>query len=183
MAWMQREEVLFRTMERHLIADRLTQGFHDDVDSFLSFSLSVQNRRKSRVGSALENHLEEIFTQHSLRYARAAVTENKSKPDFLFPGIEEYRSAEYPESRLTMLGAKTTCKDRWRQVLSEAARIDIKHLLTLEAAISEPQTSEMRAQRLQLVVPKLLHDTYSPAQQIWLMSFRDFIGIVQVRQP
>jgi hypothetical protein len=180
---MEREELLFRTLERELVRERLLQGFAGDVDGFIQFSLSVQNRRKSRVGAALESHAASILDACRIRYSRTEHTENKSKPDLLFPGIEEYRSAEYPESRLTMLGAKTTCKDRWRQVLSEAARIDIKHLLTLEAAISEPQTSEMRAQRLQLVVPKLLHDTYSPAQQIWLMSFRDFIGIVQVRQP
>jgi hypothetical protein len=53
----------------------------------------------------------------------------------------------------------------------------------LEAAISEPQTNEMRAQRLQLVVPKALHETYSAQQQAWIMSLRDFIGIVRVRQP
>ena len=62
MAWMEREEILFRTLERHLIADRLSKGFHDDVEGFISFSLSVQNRRKSRVGYALENHLESLFT-------------------------------------------------------------------------------------------------------------------------
>jgi hypothetical protein len=30
-----------------------------------------------------------------------------------------------------MLGVKTTCSDRWRQVLAEADRIQLKHLLTL----------------------------------------------------
>ena len=60
---------------------------------------------------------------------------------------------------------------------------EFKHLLTLEAAISEPQTTEMQAQKLQLVVPKTLHETYSAQQQAWLMSLRDFIGVVQVRQP
>ena len=57
MNWIEKEEILFRTMEKHLIADRLSIGLRkDDVDSFISFSLSVQNRRKSRVGFALENH-------------------------------------------------------------------------------------------------------------------------------
>jgi hypothetical protein len=182
MAWMEREELLFRTLERELVRDRLDKGFSGDVDGFLQFSLSVQNRRKSRVGAALESHLASILDACNVRYSRTEPTENKSKPDFLFPGIDEYRSAHYPADRLTMLGAKTTCKDRWRQVLSEAARIDIKHLLTLEAAISEPQTCEMRAQRLQLVVPRPLHKTYSIQQQGWLMNLRDFIGIVRERQ-
>jgi hypothetical protein len=135
------------------------------------------------VGAALECHLAKIFDACSIRYSRAEATENRSKPDFLFPGIKEYREVEFPTGRLTMLGAKTTCKDRWRQVLSEAVRIDTKHLLTLEVAISQPQTHEMRAHRLQLVVPRSLHETYSAEQQSWLMSLRDFIGLVQVRQP
>jgi EcoRII C terminal len=182
MAWMEREELLFRTLERELVRERLVQGFAGDVDGFLQFSLSVQNRRKSRAGTALESHVASILDACGIRYSRVEPTENRSRPDFLFPGIAEYRSADFPEKRLTMLGAKTTCKDRWRQVLSEAARIHSKHLLTLEAAISEPQTDEMRAHRLQLVVPRTLHETYSADQQVWLMSLRDFIGIVQVRQ-
>ena len=64
-----------------------------------------------------------------------------------------------------MLGAKSTLKDRWRQVLSEAERIDNKHLLTLEPGISENQTSEMQVKQLQLVLPRKLHESFRPAQQ------------------
>jgi len=78
MAWMEREEILFRTLEKHIIGDRLTQGFGGDIDGFLSFSLSVQNRRKSRVGFALENHMEVIFTAFGLKYARTKITEGRS---------------------------------------------------------------------------------------------------------
>ncbi len=81
-----------------------------------------------------------------------------------------------------MLGSKSKLKDRWRQVLAEADRIEQKHLLTLEPAISEPQTSEMRPKNLQLVVPKSLHATFRPAQQGWLMSLDAFIDFVEDRQ-
>jgi hypothetical protein len=108
----------------------------------------VQNRRKSRVGLALENHLELLFVGNGLRYVRTAVSENKAKPDFLFPGVTEYLDPAYDSLKLTMLGVKSTCKDRWRQVLAEADRIDDKHLLTLEAAISTHQTDEMASKGL-----------------------------------
>ena len=179
MAWMEREEVLFRTLERHLIEGRLAKGFGADVDNFVSFSLSVQNRRKSRVGRALENHLETVFLDCGIRYSRTAVTENKSKPDFLFPGCDEYRDTAFDPLRLTMLGVKSTCKDRWRQILSEANRIERKHLLTLEAAISVPQTDEMQSRNLQLVLPKVLHSTYTSTQQSWLMNVSAFIELVR----
>jgi len=182
LAWMDREEVLFRTLERHIVGDRLIDGFANDVDGFLSFSLSVQNRRKSRVGSAFENHLEEVFIKCGIRYDRTKVTENKSKPDFIFPGINEYRDPAFPATRLTMLGVKSTCKDRWRQVLAEADRVDEKHLLTLEPGISTAQTDEMKDKKLSLVVPTALYNSYTLAQRSWLMNVRDFIGVVKVRQ-
>jgi hypothetical protein len=186
LCWMEREEQLFRRLERRIVADKIERGFSSasgaDVDGFLKFSLSVQNRRKSRAGAALENHLESIFQQHKLRYARGVVTENKNKPDFLFPGGAEYRDEAFPDNRLTMLGSKSTLKDRWRQVLSEAERISEKHLLTLEPSISENQTDEMRAKSLQLVVPKGIHTTYNERQRKWLLDLAGFLEIVKARQ-
>jgi hypothetical protein len=81
-----------------------------------------------------------------------------------------------------MLGVKTTAKDRWRQVLSEADRIRIKHLITLEPAISENQTEEMAAQNLQLVLPQPIMVTYSKDQQRNLQTLSEFIDIVLDRQ-
>jgi hypothetical protein len=184
--WIEHEEKLFKRLERHFVARRLEEGFRDDgsidVESFIQFSLSVHNRRKSRVGYALENHLEEIFKTHNLTYSRTQMTENKSKPDFLFPHINFYRDLTFPESRLTMLGVKSTCKDRWRQVLAEAHRIGNKHLFTLEPGISENQTDEMQASNLQLVLPKRLHGTYKPQQQSRLMTLNSFIQLAKERQ-
>ena len=180
--WMEREEQLFRTLEKHIVADRLVNGFISDVDSFLSFSLSVQNRRKSRVGHALENHLEEIFINHNVQYDRAKVTENKSKPDFLFPGITQYQNPDFDSLLLTMLGVKSTCKDRWRQVLAEADRIKQKHLLTLEPSISEAQTDEMQQKKLTLVLPKAIHSSYTTSQQTCLLSLDDFLCLIRSRQ-
>lgn len=185
MAWMEREEILFRTLERHLIAERLSQGFggeHHDIEEFMSFSLSVQNRRKSRVGLALENHLAHLFRSLGIQCSRTAVTERRSKPDFLFPGAAEYHDPEFESFRLTMLGVKSTCKERWRQILPEADRISPKHLLTLEAGISEHQTAEMRSQGVQLVLPKALHETYSVHQRESLQDLREFADIVLARQ-
>lgn len=182
-AWMDREEVLFRTLERHLLGKRLQAGFGGaDVDAFLRFSLSIQNRRKARAGLALENHIEHALTALHIRFDRTPVTENRSKPDFLFPGAVEYHDPAFDAAGLTMLGVKSTCKDRWRQVLAEADLIPAKHLLTLEASISTAQTDEMKAKSLQLIVPHAIHDSYTEAQRIWLWDIRTFIDLVYKRQ-
>lgn len=187
--WMSHEERLFRIYEKNCVQTRLQAGFGEDgshVDEFISFSLSVQNRRKSRVGHAFENHLNQLFKINKLQFeqgrGKSKVTENNSKPDFLFPGFSAYHDKNYDSSKLIMLGAKTTCKDRWRQVLSEANRIPTKHLVTLEAAITDSQTNEMQSHQLQLVVPKQIHSTYTDKQQLWLNSVGDFINFVREKQ-
>ena len=180
LAWLSHEKALFRRLERRIVADRLETGFIDtegaDVDGFIRFSLSVQNRRKSRMGHSLEHHLEAVFIAHNVRYVRGAVTESRQRPDFLFPSLEDYEAA--PPSGapgLHMLGAKSTCKDRWRQVLVEAAKVPSKHLLTLEPSISSAQTNQMATHDLQLVVPEPIHATYTSVQRHWLWTLDDFI--------
>ena len=154
LAWLDREEAMFRRLERRIVADQLEAGFTDrtgvDVDGFLHFSLSVQNRRKSRMGQSLENHLEALFGAFDIAHTRGGVTEDGHRPDFLFPSLHLYRTAESGDHRLTMLGAKSTCNERWRQVLTEASKIPHKHLLTLEPSVTERQTAQMRDANLQL---------------------------------
>lgn len=184
-AWMEREEILFRTLEKHLLGEKLrslVQSGIEDPEPFVKLVQSTLQRRKSRAGSALENHLEQVFIDHEVTYTRNGVTENNLKPDFIFPGIIHYHNAAFPQTRLTMLASKSTCKDRWRQILNEAARIPVKHLMTLEPSISENQTEEMKAELVQLVIPKSLHHTYTAAQQAWLMDVESFIRLVKQRQ-
>ncbi|MCH8013936.1 MAG: hypothetical protein IH823_03975 [Candidatus Dadabacteria bacterium] len=76
-----------------------------------------------------------MFRARNINYERGAKTEHNIKLDFLFPESIEYHNKSFPENCLTMLGIKTTCKDRWRQVLNEAARIKSKHILILEPGI------------------------------------------------
>lgn len=185
-AWLTHEEALFRRLERRVVSARLERGFTSedgtDVDGFIRFSLGVQNRRKARMGYSLEHHLEAVFRAFSIEHVRGAVTENNQRPDFLFPSVEAYRAAPATGSpHLTMLGAKSTCKDRWRQVLAEAAKITRKHLLTLEPGISEAQTVQMDASNLQLVVPQSIQGSYTAGQQAWLWSLGDFILDVKNR--
>tara|TARA_R110000868_G_scaffold1383_5_gene10626 strand:+ start:1870 stop:3096 length:1227 start_codon:yes stop_codon:yes gene_type:complete len=185
-SWMDHEEALFRYLEKQIVAERLEQGFMlakgPDVDGFIGFSLSVQNRRKSRAGWAFGHHVAAVLDAHELRYKREATTEKRNGPDFLFPGESAYHDKDFDVSLLSMLAAKTSCKDRWRQVLAEANRIGEKHLLTLQPGISLAQTSEMQAERLQLVVPRPIFSSYLEDQQAWLLDVSDFLALVKDRQ-
>ena len=120
---------------------------------------------------SLEHHLEEVFRVYEIAYVRGAVTENSRRPDFLFPSEEACRAApEAGHPYLTMLAAKSTCKDRWRQVLVEAEKIPRKQMLTLEPGISSAQTTQMENSDLQLVVPQAIQESYTDEQRTWLRS-------------
>src|SRR6185295_13324362 len=179
--WLDREEQLFRALENVVIRERLDVGF-STVDEFIEYSLSVQNRRKSRMGYALQNHLSEVFAQQGLRFTPQARTEGNNRPDFIFPGQQEYHNEAFNAALLIMLGVKSTSKDRWRQVLDEADRIPDKHLCTLEAGISTKQTEAMRNRHLTLVIPAELHATYTPTQRAEIQSVERFIELVRGKQ-
>lgn len=179
--WWDTEEAMFRQLEGAMIDDKLSAGFKDAED-FLSFSQTIRQRRNSRAGNALENHVAQIFSDKGVRYSWEPRTENNKKPDFLFPSIDQYRNSEFSAQKLTMLGVKTTCKDRWRQVLTEANRIPEKHLFTLQPKISSNQTHEMMCSKLQLVIPKSIHETYTDEQRDWLWDLDTFIGHVMTLQ-
>lgn len=184
-AWMEREELLFKTLEKHLVENKLREGFGADetiVDEFIKYSLSIHQRRKVRAGHAFENHLSFIFKNHAITFSKGAITENNNAPDFIFPDIQTYHATVANDRRLTMLGVKTSAKDRWRQILVEANKISRKHLITLEPSISSQQTNQMHTESIQLVLPMPLFDTYTSAQQTQLVTLGQFINEIKEKQ-
>ncbi|OYU50698.1 MAG: restriction endonuclease [Alphaproteobacteria bacterium PA1] len=185
LAWVDFEERLFRRLERVIVEDRIRDGFFKesaiDVDAFFAFAISAMNRRKSRAGQSLEHHLAQVFRANNLEFQQGAITERKNRPDFLFPSGAAYHNYDFSEAKLTMLGSKTSLKDRWRQILAEADRITNKHLFTIDTRLSVAQTDQMFASNVQLVVPRKLHETYIPSQQVSIMELAAFIDMVRAR--
>lgn len=169
------EFALFKSIEQLLVLPRLKQGF-ESVDAFVEYSNAVNNRRKSRSGRSLELHVAEIFKEENIPFSHGETSEGNKKPDFLIPSAQAYRLGKRP---VWMLAAKTTCKDRWRQVLNEADNIPGKHLITLQQGVSTAQFSEMAAAGLSLVVPKPLHHLYPKNIRQKLLSLSDFIRVVR----
>lgn len=183
--WVDMEYSLFRALERSRYGERIKQGF-STVDEFVSVANKVLNRRKSRAGKGLEHHLAAIFDGNNLIYSAQAVTEGNKKPDFVFPSIEAYHDSSYSADNLISLASKTTCKDRWRQVLNEADRLKDRHkyLFTLQQGISAAQMDEMQAEGVVLVVPKEYIKTYPKdrRERIWsLKKFVDYVKAVESR--
>ena len=168
------EEQVFYSIERHHAMPRINSGFNS-VEAFVEFAGSLTNRRKSRSGRSLELHVRLIFSEEAVAFSWQARTENRKAPDFIFPSQDAYHDSHFPAESLRMLATKTTCKDRWRQVLNEADRISNKHLLTLQEGVSESQFREMQDAGIQLVVPESLMSSYPDEVRPDLVSLEGFL--------
>lgn len=181
LGWLDTEYTLFKFMEEKVYSDITAKPF-PDIDTFVAMANEVLNRRKSRAGKSLEHHLADIFTHNELIFEEQVVTEENKKPDFLFPNGKCYHNLSFPGELLTMLGAKTTCKDRWRQVLNEADRVDDKYLFTLQQGISSNQLKEMQDYHLHLVVPHKYLTSFPKEYRSGICDLSAFIGLVKERQ-
>lgn len=179
--WLDTEYDLFKCMEEKVYANVLSKPFQT-LDDFVKMANEVLNRRKSRAGKSLEHHLACIFTHNELVFEEQAITEDNKKPDFLFPNAECYHNLLFPAEDLIVLGAKTTCKDRWRQVLTEADRVDVKYLFTLQQGISKNQLREMHDSHLTLVVPYHYVTSFPKEYQEEISDLSGFIRMVLKKQ-
>lgn len=181
--WTNMEYTLFRALEYARYGEIVKKGFQS-VDEFVRVANMVLNRRKSRAGKSLEHHLSAIFDSNGIDYTSQAVTEGNKKPDFLFPSQEAYHDCNFSADYLISLAAKTTCKDRWRQVINEADRLKgrPKYLCTLQQGISATQMDEMQSENVILVVPKPYIAAYPKdrRERIWTISrFVQYVKIIE----
>ena len=176
--WISSEYELFKTIEQSRYSHYLTKPFNS-IEDLVSTANTILNRRKSRAGASLELHLEEIFLKSKLDFTAQATTEGRKKPDFIFPSEKSYHNKNLSSDSLVMLAAKTTCKDRWRQILNEANRIEVKHLFTLQQGISSNQLEEMKKEKVQLVVPSEYIKTFPVEYRSEIMTLGGFIRYVK----
>jgi hypothetical protein len=126
----------------------------------------------------------EIFIEERLvedvNFSYQPESENGKRPDFLFPSQTTYQNATFPAANLRMLAVKTTCRDRWSQILNEADRIPKKHLLTLQEGVSESQFRQMTAAGIQLVIPAQRMNFFPLTVRPHLQTLESFIGDVRL---
>jgi len=170
------EYKLFRMVERKMTEPEITKLFKD-VDEFIDTAARIMNRRKARAGRSLENHVEYLLKEAKIPFSPQPRIDGKVQPDILIPSKAAYEDAGFPTEKLFVIGVKTTCKDRWRQVVSEARRIPKKHILTLQPGISEYQLKEMQDANVTLIVPKPLQKDY-PSGASNILTMEKFITSV-----
>jgi len=179
--WLDAEYQLSKTIENNRYNERIKTAF-STVEELVDCANTILNRRKSRAGKSLEHHLAEVFKNFDLNYQTQVVTEENKRPDFIFPNSESYHNSKYSADKLVFLASKTTCKDRWRQILNEADRIKEKHLFTLQQGISSNQLAEMYKYDVRLVVPKPYLKTFPEEYKDKILTLESFVNRVKALQ-
>lgn len=179
--WTDTEFSLFKKFEQKVYANYYLEPL-GNLQSLISAVNVINNRRKSRAGKSLEHHLSHIFKTAKLKFEEQVRTEDNKKPDFIFPGGNAYHDKLFPTEGLIFLGAKTMCKDRWRQVLNEADRIKTKYLFTLQTSITKNQLLEMKHAHLKLVVPAANKPSFAAEFHTEIMTLSSFIEMVKEMQ-
>ena len=169
---------LFQSVEAAYWMPTIRDGF-DSIADFLKASQSITQRRRSRSGRSLEKHVQMILSEsgfeEGIHYDQQCETEPGRTADFIFPSEAMYHDTTFPAENLRMLALKTSLRERWSQVLSEADRIHQKHLLTVDTGLAPSQLRQMRERDITLVVPTPLQQHISGDSLPQIQSLADFM--------
>ena len=183
--WFSTANDLFFLYERHLLQPvldgELIADGHVNIETFFRLAASFKNTRFSRAGKTFESHVEALLDAVGIRYDNQAEVDN-SKPDFILPSEALYSNPTFPVELLTILAAKTSAKERWRQVTSEAKRVPQKHLITMDKKLNAKSLNDMKGHQVKPVLPSPVQHLYSVELQAQMMSVADFIELARTRQ-
>jgi len=134
------------------VAKMSTQGFSGLSEIFKS----IRGARASRAGAALENHLSRMLSDGLIPFEDQVLLDNNKKPDFILPSASVYNQigTSRKPSDVIVLTAKTTVKERWKQILSEGRKVNKWYLMTLDRTIGDRKLREMESEGVVLVVPE-----------------------------
>lgn len=119
---------------------------------------SAGQARKSRAGSSFENHILRMMADGKIPHESQVVMEGKRRPDFILPTFSIYKDTKRNHSDALVLSAKTTLRERWKQVHGEANNCDL-YLATLDSSIALNAIHEMAKEGIRLVVPESHKDS------------------------
>jgi hypothetical protein len=141
-------------------ADRAAtiEQFANSAEALDAFFLSVSQGRKARAGGAVETFFDVLFRGMGYPFERAHVV--NGTPDFVFPSVAHFRKLS---TDCIIFTSKRTLRERWRQITSEGSRGFVLFLGTLDATVKPADLSDMRQQKINVVVPEHIRQVSYPS--------------------
>lgn len=120
--------------------------------------LSAAQQRKSRAGYSFENHISRMLTDGKIPFQEQVILAAKKRPDFVLPSLAVYNDEKRSKQLALVLSAKTTLRERWKQVHGEIKNCDL-YLATVDDSIAFNAIEDMASQGIKLVVPESLKES------------------------
>jgi hypothetical protein len=137
---------------------------HAPFSDFQALFMSMNQAAKSRRGLSLQYHFASVLETTKILFSPQCPTETGETADFVMPGCVRYHDPNFPAERLRMVACKSTARDRWRQVLNEASRIEQKYFLTLDPDLTPRLIAKIWAADLRLFLPQSLISAHYPSE-------------------
>lgn len=152
------------------IVSAVVRGFPELDATFLSAS----QHRKSRAGRSFEQHISRLLRDGRITFEEQAVTGGR-RPDFVLPSLMVLKTKERKFEEALVLSAKTTLRERWKQVTMEKFNCAL-FLATVDDRVSSDAIDDMSHQGIHLVVPESLKKSKETCytDKTNVITFREF---------
>lgn len=147
----------------------------DKLPAIDALMLSASQQRKSRAGYSYEHHIEAMLGDGKIPFEKQVVLASKKRPDFILPSLAFIDSKKNGAETGLILSAKTTLRERWKQVEREMEGRRL-FLTTVDENISNSAIEDMASFGVHLVIPESLRKSketeYEGHENV--LSFREF---------
>jgi len=173
------EVIRIITSNERSIVSAIVRGFPELNATFLSAS----QHRKSRAGRSFEKHIARLLRDGNVGFEEQAVTGGR-RPDFVLPSLSVLKNKTRSIDEALVLSAKTTLRERWKQVAMEKFNCDL-FLATVDDRVSSEAIDDMQRQNICLVVPESLKTSKesSYVKKSNVITFRDFFDNKISKRP
>ena len=133
----------------------LLRALVDRTQKIDDLMLSASQRRKSRAGYSFEHHIERMLGDGDIAFEKQVIIEGRKRPDFVLPSLAWLDAPVAGKAGGLILSAKTTLRERWKQVQREMDRGEM-FLATVDENIAGNAIEDMATLGISLVVPETL---------------------------
>jgi hypothetical protein len=160
---------------RSVSAAEVIRRLVDQYQKIDALLLSASQQRKSRAGYSYEHHIEAMLTGGNIPFEKQVVIEAKKRPDFILPSLAFIESGRKKACTGLILSAKTTLRERWKQVEREKGSRRL-FLTTVDENIAGNAIKDMASFGVYLVVPESLKKSNETEYEGYknVITFKEF---------
>ncbi|MGF6157417.1 hypothetical protein M2267_002676 [Ensifer sp. KUDG1] len=160
---------------REVSASAVIRKLIDELPAIDALMLSASQQRKSRAGYSYEHHIEAMLADGDILFEKQVILASKKRPDFILPSLAFIDSGRPGSETGLILSAKTTLRERWKQVEREKGSRQL-FLTTVDENIAGSAIEDMASFGVSLVIPESLRKSketeYKGHKNV--LSFREF---------